>query len=446
MFLSINFSFSQSTDNYIFKSGERVCFIGNSITSNGGFFHNVFLYYITRFPKQQISFFNCGVSGDIAGGVINRLQNDILVHNPTCAVLMLGMNDVRRNFYSEKVINNKDTLNYRKNAISIYRESVEKIIQILNSEKIRVILQKPSIYDQTASISTPNNLGVNDALRSCGDVIDSLAIKYNIQVIDYWSILNNINKQLQENNPAASIIGNDRVHPGLTGHFIMAYEFLKTQNVPHIVSETTINIKEQKIETDNCTISDLMLDDKIRFKMKENSLPFPITSDEEYGTTLIPFCTELNSQRLIITGLKDSIYRLYIDSLEISYFTSKELNDGINLASFKATPQNQQAIKVKFILSELWNLESIVRSIKFIEYGSDLKHFPYKEEPDKVVAFLKPVFDKKGSSFFNRQLEIYAENKINEIKILSQISKLREKAYEEAQPVNHCLMISPIIK
>lgn len=88
--------FAQTKSALVFEKGFRICFVGNSITNNGEFHHNILLYYITRFPTQPVRYYNCGISGDFAGGVLNRMEDDILVHQPAHVVIMLGMNDVNR--------------------------------------------------------------------------------------------------------------------------------------------------------------------------------------------------------------------------------------------------------------------------------------------------------------------------------------------------------------
>jgi endoglucanase len=55
--LFIQLLFSKSNKNTLFKNGERVCFVGNSITNNGEFHHNILLYYITRFPEKEVTSF-----------------------------------------------------------------------------------------------------------------------------------------------------------------------------------------------------------------------------------------------------------------------------------------------------------------------------------------------------------------------------------------------------
>src|ERR1035438_7237204 len=50
-----------------FQDGDRVCFVGDSITSGGGYHAYVQLFYATRYPTRELTYFNCGHSGGSAG-------------------------------------------------------------------------------------------------------------------------------------------------------------------------------------------------------------------------------------------------------------------------------------------------------------------------------------------------------------------------------------------
>lgn len=445
LILFVQMAFSKSNEDAYFQKGERVCFVGNSITNNGEFHHNILLYYITRFPKKEVTFYNCGVSGDVTGGILSRMEDDILSHKPSTVVLMIGMNDVRRSLYADKATTNKDTLALRQKAIDIYTENLEKIINVLLTEKINIILQKPSIYDQTALISTPNNLGVNNALKICADFVESLGVKYKLSVVDYWTVLNKTNTELQQKDSTATIVGNDRVHPGASGHFIMAYEFLKTQKLPSLVSHIFIDSKSKKTDKSyNCSIQDLNIDiQQIKFKVRENALPFPTISTQSQALKLVAFSAELNRELLQISNLKSGNYCLYIDDTLIGKFSDIQLSEGVNLSLFSNTPQFQQALKVRNVLLELWKLEAQLRSIKFIEYCNDIKQCLDKSNPEAVVNYLRPIFDKKNSTFYTMQLNNYAANKKNEADLIQKSDELRKKAYIAAQPTEHTFRIVP---
>ena len=44
-----------------FEEGERVVFVGNSITHGGHYHSFIWLYYMTRFPDKPITIMNAGI-------------------------------------------------------------------------------------------------------------------------------------------------------------------------------------------------------------------------------------------------------------------------------------------------------------------------------------------------------------------------------------------------
>ncbi|MFP5039676.1 SGNH/GDSL hydrolase family protein [Parasediminibacterium sp. JCM 36343] len=431
----------------IFKAGDRVCFVGNSITNNGDFYHNILTYYVTRFPDQPVTFFNCGISGDVCSGVLKRMDDDILIHKPTYAVIKLGMNDVNRGLYTIYPTTNADTLAKREEAIAIYKIRLDSIVNIFLKKGIKVILQKPTIYDQTAAIKRENNFGVNDALKSCADYIQSLADKYNLPVVDYWSILNNINNELQKKNDTATIIGPDRVHPGPAGHLIMAYQFLKTTNAPQYVSEIVIDkdAKTSNMESKNCTITKYIIEKNgVNLKIKENALPFPASERQKQGLELVPFINDLAVEKLVIKNAAKR-NQLLIDNALIGVFSADELASGINLSLYTTTPQYLQAQKVREALDKMWKAVADLRTIEFVEFKvvNDYKG-------NKDIAALKEYFDVlmktkfATNTYYKPQLEKYLVVKPNQAKLWQDFDNYREDAYKAAQPIEHSFAIEAI--
>ncbi len=75
------------------------------------------------------------------------------------------------------------------NAFVTCRKKYEILINESLLRKTRVILERPSIYDQTAAFLTKNLYGKNDALGRCALFFDSIAGVYNLPVIDYYSAI-----------------------------------------------------------------------------------------------------------------------------------------------------------------------------------------------------------------------------------------------------------------
>ncbi|MDE1192999.1 MAG: hypothetical protein PW786_12775 [Arachidicoccus sp.] len=92
--LSVLFCLSaRAQDIQVFKSGDRIAFLGNSITHGGHYHSYIWLYYMTHFPDRKIQIFNCGIGGDVAGQMYNRLDIDVFAKKPTIIFLTFGMND-----------------------------------------------------------------------------------------------------------------------------------------------------------------------------------------------------------------------------------------------------------------------------------------------------------------------------------------------------------------
>jgi len=83
----------KKTHKFFFKKGDRIVFLGDSITQQYQYSSTIELYLTTRFPKWDLTFLNAGISGDRASGGSRRFQNDVLAEHPTAVTIDFGMND-----------------------------------------------------------------------------------------------------------------------------------------------------------------------------------------------------------------------------------------------------------------------------------------------------------------------------------------------------------------
>lgn len=452
LFLSIIFRATDVIAQFpLFIDGDRVCFIGNSITMNGRFHNYIELYYVTRFPDKKIKFYNCGISGDVTSGILRRLDTDILGNKPTWSVLMIGMNDVNRGLYAKEREAEEGIKQKQQDALSRYFANVDSIVRILLKAESKVILQTPSIYDQTADLTTPNLYGVNDALKQCAEYLKRLASKYDLPVVDYWTMMNNINKKIQKSDPHATIVGTDRVHPDMTGHFLMTYEFLKTQQAPEYVSIISIDGKKHKVmKAWQCDISEIRYNGfDITFASKEASLPYPRLSKTSNPDSLVSFTNDLNKQIIRIKSLKKGNYLLTIDSVVIGKYSEKDLKAGVNLANNSLTPQYQQSEKVLKLLSQYWEVKTLLRQIKYVEHGlmGGVMKDTQGSNDELSDLFEKRLETFKGQSqgnidFYKRHFNEYLVNKPMETELLIKFEQTFKEIQLNNKPVKHNYQIS----
>ncbi len=182
-----------------FKAGDCWCAVGDSITHGGLYHAQVYLFHATRFPDRRIEIFNCGISGDSAGGAFKRLPNDILSHKPTVASIMLGMNDVNRGLYN-KGAGGPQIEEQRKRAIEGWAANMRKLVEGLKAAGVRVIFITPSIFDQTAvfpgtndpGLVGPNAVGGNSGLGEMAKRVHQMAREFDAHVVDFHGPMSKI--------------------------------------------------------------------------------------------------------------------------------------------------------------------------------------------------------------------------------------------------------------
>jgi lysophospholipase L1-like esterase len=418
----------------LFKDGDRVCFIGNSITHSGEFHPDIFLYYATRFPKEKITFINCGVSGDAANEILTRMDSDIFVHKPTVAAFMVGMNDMIRGFKGGTV---------NENTYPPYYKFTSQIADRLAAYGCKLIVELPSIYDQTSETGPKPSVGVNDALGKCAEYLKGIAPKYNAVVVDYWTIMKGINEKEQLKDPKFTIVGSDRVHPGSVGHLVMAYQFLKTTGAPMYVSKLTIDAKTKKItESVNCEVKLESVKKKgLEFESLENALPFPVKKEAVQALDFVPFTQDLNQEILQVKNLKKGSYDLLIDGINVGTYNSSDLEQGINLSMNTVTPQYKHALEVMKACDDYRKVMMDLRSIAFVEYktlsrykGDFRDMAAAKTYIDEQVGNIK---DKSQHDYIKGQCDRYLVLKPKQEQLKVQLNKMRDQIYSVNVPRKH---------
>ena len=426
-----------------FKSGDTVCFVGDSITHGGTYHSIVMLYYATRFPDRAIRSFNCGIGGDRASGIMSdekfRLNVDILGHKPTAATIMLGMNDLGHGDYLAPGRDAPDVEKKRERSLEIYDASMQKLIAALQKSGARVTLITPSIYDETTKLESARKeiaLGANGALGKCAEKAHAWAKRYGTGIANFHECMNAINAREQAKNPAFTIVGPDRVHPGPVGHFVMAYVLLRAQGVPSEVATIVIDAKKGKAgAVVNCTIGDVKAGPaNVNFDCTEKALPLVVPDDAKAALALVPFTKELNEEKLVVSGLEPGSYELKIDDRAVGDYSAADLAAGVNLSENDKTPQFQQSAAATKINKQRTDVGLQLRGIAVQLYSLSKSKIDVsdpqavEQELSKRVAAGKPADVRVKAA-----LEAYQ----NRGKLAADYDALAVKLREACQPKPH---------
>lgn len=330
-------------DNFALKNGDRVVFFGDSITDQRLYTTFVETYVLARFPEKQITFIHSGWGGDRVtggggGGIEERLARDVFAYKPSVVTIMLGMNDGRYRAFDQQIFD-------------IYSSGYKSIVRHLQSKLpgARITAIEPSPYDDVTREPTFPG-GYNAVLLRYSQFIKELSSENKLTAAD----LNNpvvamLEKAKATDAELSKKILPDRVHPGASGHLIMAASLLKAWQAPAVVSAVEIDSEGKAVvKAENTAVTELQFSKSILWTQADNSLPMAVDTSDAVMALAVnssDFMDSLNRETLKVSGLAAGPHTLYIDGDEIATFTAAQLAEGVNLAGLK-TPMWAQAARL----------------------------------------------------------------------------------------------------
>jgi len=435
-----------------FKAGDRVMFVGNSIT-DAGFYHSyIWLYYMTRFPERRIAVYNRGIGGDVIGQMNDRLDVEVFPDNPTVVALTFGMND---SGYFEYLNSNKDSVMKAKVQRS-YQDYVKAEAKLKKHGEIKKILITTAPYDATTT-STKNNYfpGKADAITQIAAFQEASARENGWGFVDLKQSMTAINLQQQAADSAFSLSPGDRIHPGMGGHLVMAYFFLKAQGLAgKKVADVTINAAGNKlVKAENSKVTGLSATpSSVSFTYLANALPFPIDtlprmwgsqSTQADALKWIPFTEEFNQELMTVQNLQLGRYALRIDDYKIGEWTDAQFSEGVNLATQMNTPQYQQAIQVRDLNQERMEIEKRFRQYNWVEFDV-LKERGLLRKHNQSA--LDTVLSQLNNGFVRGNYEAWTKARNPAIRDAwnAEMKLLTDKIYQINKPVPHVIRVERI--
>ncbi len=342
---------------FAIRDGDRVVFLGDSITEQRLYTTYIEAYTLTRHPQWKLSFRNVGWGGDtswlrqrahpdegrlfaaegadlqamVEKSVGRGLNRDVLPLKPTFVTVKFGMND-----HSYQA--------FRPDIFRAYSRSQAEIAKVLGGAGARVAFLTPQpIEDRRPD---PDKDPKNQSLRQFSDGLKGIAAAGNAAFVDQFGPYMNIMLAERAKNPQAFIGGGDAVHPGPAGQTLMAWAVLKGLGATPTVSKAEIQVATKSATTESCKVDDVtIIDGGVAFDRLDEALPMPIDSRAEASLKLAPVLEDLSQYGLKVVGLPAGTYEISIDGEAAAKAEASELAQGINLSSATG-PVTQQAREV----------------------------------------------------------------------------------------------------
>ena len=206
-------------NNLLFESGEKVLFIGDSITDCGrrdahapfghGYVRKITELITARYPERHITYVNKGIGGDIVEGLESRWDMDVIDEKPKWLSVKIGINNASRQ-HAEGV----PTEQY----LPIWEACYRRILTRAKTE-LDASLFLFEIFYIAEDVDMPRPLDVVAYNAS----IHRLAEEFEARLIPTSTAF----ASAVAARPGALWTTQDWVHPNAEGHTLMALEFLK---------------------------------------------------------------------------------------------------------------------------------------------------------------------------------------------------------------------------
>lgn len=202
---------------------KKILFIGDSVTDcnrarpvgerrnlGDGYVSLISSYFEFEHYKKAYRVINMGISGNTVRDLHDRWKEDVLSKRPEVLTIMVGINDVWRQ-YDELFQVDEHVF------IDEYKEKLEKIIELSKEQGTRIIVMSPFLIEQNKEDKMKKHLEVYiDAART-------ISMDKGIEFIELQKVFEDY---LINNDAYSMTLSADRVHPNLTGHMIIAKAWL----------------------------------------------------------------------------------------------------------------------------------------------------------------------------------------------------------------------------
>jgi len=391
---------ARAEDAFFFKSGDRVLFLGDSITEQYQYSTDIELYLTTRFPKWNLFFLNAGIGGDTAQGGNGRFAAHVLAEKPTAITIDFGMNDAAYGPFDA-------------NRNSIYVKSTEAMLAAAKNAGVRVALVSPNAVDRRVNDRFKLYL---ETQKQFYEPLKGLAAKFGDPFVDQYAVTRATLEKLEADGATKLLPFGDGVHTSPSGALLMAHAILVGLHAPAIVSNVEIDAAGGKPKTPGCAIENLTRSATgASFERTDEALPLPMQAD---WVPLLPYVDQLNDLNwygLKVAGLPEGNYALAIDGNEVAKYTAAQLASGVNLGNLTQGPIYEQGQRV----------------LAAINVKNQIVHQRFRG----VVMFNAPDW----------LADVAAERKPKELaKRMDLIVEKQAEVHKLAQPVKHRFEVKPV--
>ena len=200
---------------------QTILFTGDSITDccrreagvsslGNGYVSFVAAELLERYSQLNLNIINTGINGNTTRDILARWQPDCIDRKPDILSILIGINDLWRNYEPSKLADAVSAKKYETN----YREMLTSVREALDCQ---LVLIEPFMF------CTDTNNEIFSVLPLYIDVVCKLADEFNAILVPLQQMLS---RDMQETPPEKW--SDDMVHPETWAHEWIAKKWLET--------------------------------------------------------------------------------------------------------------------------------------------------------------------------------------------------------------------------
>lgn len=416
--------------------GKENCsvFLGDSITHGGWYYAYLQLWHALKFPAAEHHFINAGISGEDAWKGSARLQTDVFTHSPERLFILFGMNDVGRYLYS-KAEADTNGQKKRENLQDWYAHNLLKIGKEAQKKNINIVYLTPTPYDQYSG--NPPAYVNEPGLASCSERVKKIASELNVPVIDLHSPLTDLLKKY----PEKKLCGTDRIHPGKSGHILIAAHIFKEEKLPH--SNVTVHFSSGRIVSEGNTVSGIRKkNNSLTFTVVPQTLPLPLCATRKETAELFDF-SQIDSM-IFKAELPPGIWCLYSGKDEVFRADDKTWKKGVDLAQLPTFPPQKQSMALSGYVEKIRDHQSKyrnhIRTENIIRAEGGNPADPVSREA-AINKFMKKVGNAPHAGYFRKVMDSYRREYEKAQAIPDKLRGEIRELYQKAKPEKYDLTL-----
>ncbi len=191
----------------------RLVFLGDSITEAGaqpGGYVTLVRHGLEEvYANRPVDVIGAGISGNKVPDLQERLERDVLVHDPTHVVIYIGINDVWHHFEFDHVTGTEP---------DAYAEGLADLVQTIQGRGAFVWLCTPSVIGEDPGSKAP----VNQRLMEYADITRSVAQAAGAELCDLRTAFEQYLATHNASHAYQGILTSDGVHLNEAGNRFVA--------------------------------------------------------------------------------------------------------------------------------------------------------------------------------------------------------------------------------